>query len=440
MNLVISRRLLVLSLLSLGLILAVIFSLFRLHSHQSSVNKELQHIMQLQLDLDLLRSHLWLFDEYQDQSGLEQARRSQQSLAQQLSQTSIQFRSNPIELFNLQRMNTSIGALLELAPAFSESTPATLVGEHSHSMLQARFNMTIQGMTEDIYRLHQKAIEDAQRVTLQTLYLNGVALLSIAVVLAVFAYATLRRFKVGFTMLHRGMQDLAQGDLSSRLHPGQTDEFAQLADYFNQMKSSLEKTTIKRDLLQYEVEQQTSQLRSQHMQLQFLAEHDDLTGLYNRRAFEHQVEIALARDLRSDSKAGMLFIDLDKFKQINDTFGHDAGDVVLLATAERLKGLIRESDLVGRLGGDEFVVWLDLITDPAEVAKKAQQIVTELMLPIPYLEQQLQIGVSIGISIFPHDSNNLIGLLKAADLAMYQAKPSAESAYCFYHASRQPQA
>nr|WP_251080812.1 diguanylate cyclase [Motilimonas cestriensis] len=228
------------------------------------------------------------------------------------------------------------------------------------------------------------------------------------------------------------MNDLARGDLSSRLCPSQKDEFTQLAEYFNQMKGSLEKTTIKRDLLQYEVEQQTSQLRSQHMRLRFLAEHDDLTGLYNRRAFENQVKIALARDRRTDSMAGMLFIDLNKFKDINDTHGHDAGDFILTATAERLRGLIRESDLVGRLGGDEFVVWLDLISKKEEVENKAQGIMDALAQPIEYLGQPLVVGCSIGISIFPSDGKHFTELLKASDQAMYKAKPELHSAYCFY--------
>ncbi|MCE0557051.1 diguanylate cyclase [Motilimonas sp. E26] len=431
MNLIISRRLLILSLLSMGLIFAVIFSLFRLHSHQTEVNKELQHIMQLQLNLDILRSHLWQFHEYEDQSGFEQAQRTQQALAEKLVLTHIQSDLQPLELLNLQRMNATIGALLEMNVA-SSRLGRSLEQPHAKSMLQARFNMTIQGMTEDLYRLHQQAINEAQRVTLQLLYLNGITLLIIAIVLAVFAYATLRRFKVGFTMLHHGMNDLAKGDLSSRLCPSQKDEFTQLAEYFNQMKGSLEKTTIKRDLLQYEVEQQTSQLRSQHMRLRFLAEHDDLTGLYNRRAFENQVKIALARDRRTDSMAGMLFIDLDKFKEINDTHGHDVGDFILTVTAERLKGLIRESDLLGRLGGDEFVVWLDLISKKEEVGNKAQGIMEALTQPIEYLGQPLAVGCSIGISIFPYDGKQFTELLKAADQAMYSAKPQQQSAYCFY--------
>ncbi len=422
MNLVISRRLLILTLLSVGLIFAMITSLFRLHSHQASANIELAHIMKIQLNLDLLRSHLWQFHQYHDGVGLIQARETQAGLTELLESSPILPSSSLAELVNLQRMNTTMGALLNMQVNESDQISGGLSDEEHYSMLQARLNMTIQGMAEDLYRLHHRAIEETQRVTLNILYFNGVLLLFTAIVLALFAYATLRRFRVGFSMLQYGMRELARGELTSRLRPGPRDEFTQLAEYFNQMKDSLQKTTIKRDLLQYEVEQQTSQLRAQHIKLQYLAEHDELTGLFNRRAFSNQVSIAMTRSRRTNSSAALLFIDLDYFKEINDTYGHDAGDFVLKTVAEKLRGLVRESDLVGRLGGDEFVVWLDLLANGKEAEKKTQQISMELSESLSWQGKKMMMGASIGMAMYPEQGYDFNQLLKIADHAMYEDK------------------
>lgn len=422
MNLVISRRLLILTLLSVGLIFVMIISLFRLHSHQAHTNVELSHIMKIQLNLDLLRSHLWHFHQYQDELALVQAQQTQVGLSELLEHSSALSTSSLPEMANLKRMNATMGALLNMQLNEPVHISDPQADKEHHSMLQARLNMTIQGITEDLYRLHHRAIEDAQRVSLNMLYFIGVLLLLIAVVLALFAYATLRRFRVGFTMLQYGMRDVAKGELTSRLRPGPRDEFTQLAEFFNQMKDSLQKTTIKRDLLQYEVEQQTSQLRAQHIKLQYLAEHDELTGLFNRRAFSNQVSIAMMRSKRTHSHGALLFIDLDYFKDINDNYGHDAGDFVLNTIAERLRTLVRESDLVGRLGGDEFVVWLDLLASSKEAEKKVQQISATLSEPITWHDKPLSTGASIGMAMYPEQADSFIELLKIADNAMYQNK------------------
>ncbi|MCE2570600.1 diguanylate cyclase [Motilimonas eburnea] len=420
MNQVISRRLLIITLLSVGLILVMMVSLFRLHSHQVAANVELAHIMKIQLNLDLLRSHIWQYHQYDDDIALVQAQETQMMLSELLNNSTILPSSSLTEIVNLQRMNITMGTLLKMQ--ISEPMPDSFGETEQSSMLQARLNMTIQGMAEDLYRLHQRSIEEAQHISLNILYFNGVLLLVIAAVLALFAYATLRRFRVGFTMLHYGMRDLAKGELTSRLRPGPRDEFTQLAEFFNQMKDSLQKSTIKRDLLQYEVEQQTSQLRAQHIKLQYLAEHDELTGLFNRRAFSNQVTIAMARSKRTHSHAALLFIDLDFFKEINDNHGHDAGDFVLKTVAEKLKALVRESDLIGRLGGDEFVVWLDLLGESKEAEKKTKQISSTLSEAIGWHDKTLAMGASIGMAMYPEQGKTFSELLKLADHGMYEDK------------------
>lgn len=136
------------------------------------------------------------------------------------------------------------------------------------------------------------------------------------------------------------------------------------------MTVSLCRSTVTRKELEEEVLRQTRQLKHKQEQLLFLSEHDPLTNLMNRRAFDKQLENAMIKANRSGCKLALLFIDLDEFKQVNDTYGHDAGDVVLVNIAQRLEESVRESDFVGRLGGDEFVICLDLLHDLSIVDKK----------------------------------------------------------------------
>src|SRR5258706_2420122 len=165
-----------------------------------------------------------------------------------------------------------------------------------------------------------------------------------------------------------------------------------------------------------------------------LAHYDELTGLPNRSMFHQRVGRALARARRRGRQLAILFIDLDRFKNINDTLGHDAGDRVLDEIAARLRGSLRETDTVGRLGGDEFVVLIEEIADPAEVALVAQKVLAEVARPIALAAQEVHITASIGISTYPADSEDMQGLMKNADIAMYRAKEQGKNNYQFYSA------
>jgi diguanylate cyclase (GGDEF)-like protein/PAS domain S-box-containing protein len=165
-----------------------------------------------------------------------------------------------------------------------------------------------------------------------------------------------------------------------------------------------------------------------------LAHYDGLTGLPNRSMFHQRAGHALAQARRSGKALAILFIDLDRFKNINDTLGHDAGDHVLEESAERLRGCLRESDTVGRLGGDEFVVLIEELAEPAQVALVAQKIIAAIARPFPLDAQEVHLTASIGISAFPEDSQSVEGLMKNADIAMYRAKEQGRNGYRFYSA------
>ena len=174
------------------------------------------------------------------------------------------------------------------------------------------------------------------------------------------------------------------------------------------------------------------QLKEQTELLNFQAYHDALTQLPNRVLFEDRLQQSLNKAEKNGEKLGLLFIDLDNFKQINDTLGHQYGDEVLKIVAKRLAHCIREEDTLARLGGDEFTILIQDLHKSSSVSKVAQQIIESLKPPIKLKNHELHITASIGISLYPKDSQNRNDLLKYADTAMYKAKDEGRNNYQFY--------
>ena len=150
--------------------------------------------------------------------------------------------------------------------------------------------------------------------------------------------------------------------------------------------------------------------------------HDPLTGLPNRALFYDRLEHGLEQAKRHGWNLAVMFLDLDKFKQINDEYGHDIGDKVLLKIAERLKQNTRSDDTICRLGGDEFLYLLMEAKNEREVTKIIKKLIKVLELPCDDIGRNLVVKLSIGISIFPKNADNSEGLIKSADAAMYAAK------------------
>lgn len=163
-----------------------------------------------------------------------------------------------------------------------------------------------------------------------------------------------------------------------------------------------------------------------------IAYYDTLTELPNRKNMLEEVDRLLINPME---KFAVLFLDLDKFKNINDTYGHDAGDYILKAVAVRLKGIVRSSDTISRIGGDEFVILLKNLKSNDNAEKIASAVVDALKIPFAFTENQLSIGGSIGISLFPENGMNSDALLKAADSAMYEVKSKGGSGYKVYSTS-----
>jgi diguanylate cyclase (GGDEF)-like protein len=172
--------------------------------------------------------------------------------------------------------------------------------------------------------------------------------------------------------------------------------------------------------------------RRMEAEIQFLATHDPLTGLPNRLMFSQILNHAIQTAKRHQRQFAVLFIDLDRFKIINDTMGHDAGDLLLQEIAARLKKILRAVDIVGRLGGDEFIILIEEVTELSQVVILADKILAGVLKPITLMGQECRITASIGICMYPKDAEDEQSLMKNADIAMYLGKEEGKNNYQFY--------
>lgn len=177
-----------------------------------------------------------------------------------------------------------------------------------------------------------------------------------------------------------------------------------------------------------------SVLKGIESELQRLAYYDSLTGLPNRTMFKERLSEELNRCQRYEGYCAVLFLDLDRFKLVNDTMGHAAGDELLMAVAQRIQKSLRSTDTFARMGGDEFTLLLPNITSTDAVAHVAQNIIEQLNEPVLLCGEEIRVGGSIGIAIYPEDGENLETLTRHADTAMYEAKANGRGQYHFFSA------
>ena len=256
--------------------------------------------------------------------------------------------------------------------------------------------------------------------------------------------------------------EVASGGLAKPVQVQGSSEIKEIATILNGIVSGLSSYKTRMDvdhqLLSMKVEERTSQLtrRNQELnqavkevtetkdRLRQMAYYDSLTTLPNRRLFTEQLDLLLRLAHRNDEMLGLLFIDLDNFKRINDSLGHRAGDLLLREVAARLSGCVRDSDVVAhyvesgpridvsRLGGDEFTVVLNQLQAADDAALVAQRLIDALVMPVVVEGHELVVTPSIGIAVSPRDAADVDGLLKAADTAMYHAKARGKNNYLFY--------
>jgi diguanylate cyclase (GGDEF)-like protein/PAS domain S-box-containing protein len=175
-----------------------------------------------------------------------------------------------------------------------------------------------------------------------------------------------------------------------------------------------------------------SNIKQSQEQLEYLANYDPLTGLGNRNLFLTHLKTGIERAARHERKLALVFIDLDNFKVINDTLGHDVGDVLLAEVARRLKAVVRQEDVVCRLGGDEFTVYVEDFADPQALASTAQRLVQTVSEPFQISGHDIFVSASVGISIYPNDGTTISELVKNADTAMYKVKEQGRNGFQFF--------
>src|SRR2546423_2581468 len=250
-----------------------------------------------------------------------------------------------------------------------------------------------------------------------------------------------RRLLAPIRQVMRAARAVGAGKLDVFVPVSSSDELGLLTHTFNHMTQRLfeaqaEVATYQRTL-EDKVTQRTKELEIATAQAYKLAQHDILTGLPNRALLNQRLKQIVAQAARDQTHVACLFLDFDHFKRINDTLGHDAGDQLLQAIAQRLTAAVRESDTVARLGGDEFVVILPGL-DPShgsfEVMTVIQRIRDAFNAPFRLSDQMPTLTCSIGVAVYPLDANDPVTLIKQADTAMYAVKEAGRNAYRFYTA------
>lgn len=208
---------------------------------------------------------------------------------------------------------------------------------------------------------------------------------------------------------------------------------ARMVDY--QIKGELVKTEIQTNdeigLLAGEYNTLVDIINEKQLELKHMATHDSLTGLPTRMLCQEHLSLAIANAVRHKNKIAIMFIDLDSFKEVNDTLGHKAGDELLQKVSNTLQGHVRCNDIVARFGGDEFVIVLTNLTDRDGAAKVAGNIIHSLSREFRLSQGVARIGASIGIAIYPDHAESVDSLIKAADMAMYVVKNKTKSTFVF---------
>jgi diguanylate cyclase (GGDEF)-like protein len=189
----------------------------------------------------------------------------------------------------------------------------------------------------------------------------------------------------------------------------------------------------------YGTARDVTQSKNAEKVIHFQAYHDLLTRLPNRSLLNDRLEVAIAHSLRFGRQLAVLFLDLDRFKKINDSFGHSVGDMLLKAVSTRLQNCLRAGDTLSRFGGDEFVLLLPEVDGPTDVEQVAQKIIDTVQLPFDLENQKIFISVSIGIAFFPEFGGSPDELIKHADIAMYQAKINGKNSYAMFNQSMSAQ-
>jgi diguanylate cyclase (GGDEF)-like protein len=285
-------------------------------------------------------------------------------------------------------------------------------------LLTEKIDPLFSGFREQLSTLQRElSIETAKDITQLTHiakrlsdFVIIISILGISFILAAFVLFN-RTLLIPIAHVTHALKVVAQGMKGVQVPHSSVEEIQNLTTAFSEMRNQV-------------------QIRERH--LDHLAHHDPLTCLPNRMLFRDRLEQALLRADREDTLVGLMFIDLDNFKNINDSLGHESGDGLLKCVAERLKNCLRQSDTVARLGGDEFAVLVPGLTGANQIELVARKISNSLARSFQLEQHLLHVTASIGITLYPQDEIDAEALIKDADIAMYHAKELGRNRFQFY--------
>lgn len=278
---------------------------------------------------------------------------------------------------------------------------------------------SIQTVNGEVYIKFALDKENLNRVLKKNRY-QLILFMIVAIVVILLLFNFLMRFGLmrPLEKLMHQIRQIKNGDYSASPVVKTEDELEEISENINMLATAVESREVS--------------LRESQKKLEYFATHDELTRLINRRAFSIELKHALQKALRNKTQVAVLFLDLDEFKQVNDTLGHSIGDILLQSVANRLQESLRESDVLARVGGDEFNIFIEGFKYISEVQVLAQKILDAFIEPFVDDENEIVSSTSIGIALFPDDGKDTETLTKNADLAMYKSKERGGNSYSFY--------
>lgn len=270
-------------------------------------------------------------------------------------------------------------------------------------------------------------------------YLNGIMIGSfisifilITVFIAIISNILAKRYTAPLISLRDTMRTAAEGNLTAQSNIKGTNELGELSKSFNKMMHIIKNNYDELSNMHEELVSNEEQLRSNYDHIEFLAYHDTLTSLPNKLALLNYADAVLSSSATNGNKQGVYFIDLDNFKTINDTLGHEYGDTLLIKTAQILTTLLGEKGMLARAGGDEFIIFKENISGKEEADAFADKIIEYFKSPLNLEGEMVYVSMSIGIAVYPDDGLSSDVLIKNADIAMYKSKDAGKNKFTMF--------
>lgn len=299
--------------------------------------------------------------------------------------------------------------------------------------IDSDYNYGFAAIAEHNWTYVIKQSTDAFTNIVSSLPIIFIILLVIVVILSIqISQGLAGKYTQPIIELSENMQTAASGELNVHCEINSEDEFGVLSDSFNQMMDIISTNYNEAIVSRKEAEASKQELQLHYEDMERLAYTDALTGLYNRTAF-----FKFANEILTDNRVGLknhavIFIDLDGFKSINDTLGHDYGDLLLQAVTEKFASFINEDDILARNGGDEFVILRNQVKSPEDLEQFLEKLISISSHPFLLEDETVHISLSAGVALFPQNGLSLSELMKNADIAMYSSKNTGKNNYTFF--------